>query len=90
MGCFVFFVDTIVCINLHLWSIHLASTLTLLVNIVSIKTTAAAVKVSIVYNSSRSAGFDPFWFNGGFAGRLGRLVKAKQILDEQVFDDSVY
>ena len=63
---------------------YLYSTLTLLVNIVSLKKITDPVKVNIAYKSSHSAGFDPFWILGGYAGRLGRLVKAKEMLDDQV------
>ena len=79
--CFVF---ESLCRDVSFPSSHLYSTLTLLVNIVSLKNTMDPVKIDIVYKSSHSAGFDPFWLLGGFAGRLGRLVKAKELLDDQV------
>ena len=62
-------------------------TLTLLVNIVTLKPVTSGVIVSIDYSTAAAAGFDPFWYQKGFAGHTRRLIQAKKLLDDQVAVD---
>ena len=69
------------CPSLSLVFVIKTSSLTLLINLVKSRSTAASTEVIIKYDKYNK--FDAYKFNG-FTGMLARFVKAKQLLDNQV------
>ena len=73
---------------LHFILLFCHRTLTLLINIVTMKSITNTVTVSINYGTAAAGGFDPFWYQKGFAGHTQRLIHAKKLLDNQVVNGS--